>query len=84
MICGRSAATKEGRRGKSAKNMNANTDKDEWDSMTYEEKNRQLYLRQKRLLASFLARGAITKAQYEKSLRDLTAKMIGARDPDGQ
>ena len=40
-----------------------------------EEKKKELYLRQKELLDTFLSRGAITKAQYEKSLGDLTRKM---------
>ena len=40
-----------------------------------EEKNRLLFLRQKRLLDMFLERNAISKAQYEKSLHDLTSKM---------
>ena len=40
-----------------------------------EDKKRQLYLRQKATLDAFLARGAITRAQYEKSLGDMTAKM---------
>jgi hypothetical protein len=34
-----------------------------------------LYLRQKALLDTFLGNGAITRAQYEKSLGDLTEKM---------
>lgn len=46
-----------------------------WETMTHEEKNHQLYLRQKELLASFLERGAISQMQYEKSLHDLTEKM---------
>ncbi|MBO4885155.1 MAG: hypothetical protein IKS52_00020 [Clostridia bacterium] len=46
-----------------------------WDSLSYEEKNRALYERQKRMLEAFLERGAISKAQFEKSLRDLTEKM---------
>ena len=40
-----------------------------------EEKKRQLYLRQKALLDQFLKTGAISQAQYEKSLGDLTEKM---------
>lgn len=36
---------------------------------------RKLYLDQKRTLDTFLANGAITKAQYDKSLGDLTVKM---------
>ena len=39
------------------------------------EKREQLYLRQKELLDTFLAHRAISPAQYEKSLGDLTAKM---------
>ena len=39
------------------------------------EKKRQLYLRQKALLDIFLGNGAITRAQYDKSLGDLTVKM---------
>ena len=40
-----------------------------------EEKKTQLYLRQKQLLDTFLEHGTITRAQYEKSLGDLTEKM---------
>ena len=39
------------------------------------EKKRELYLRQKRLLDTFLEHGAISKAQYDKSFGDLTEKM---------
>ena len=45
------------------------------DQMTAEEKKRDLYLRQKELLDTFLEHGAISRAQYEKSLGDLTVKM---------
>lgn len=45
------------------------------EQMTPEEKKIQLYLQQKRLLDSFLARNAISRAQYNKSLGDLTEKM---------
>lgn len=57
--------------------MNINDDEVEtiWDSMTYEQKNHQLYLKQKDLLDTFLAHGAITQAQHDKSLHDLTEKM---------
>ena len=48
--------------------------------MTAEEKKRDLYLRQKQLLDTFLEHGAISQAQYEKSLGDLTVKM--GIDPD--
>lgn len=50
-------------------------EKREWKTLTYEEKNRLLFLRQKRLLDMFLERNAISKAQYEKSFYDLTSKM---------
>jgi hypothetical protein len=43
--------------------------------MIAEEKKRDLYLRQKQLLDTFLERGAISRAQYDKSLGDLTVKM---------
>ena len=44
-------------------------------TMTAEEKKRDLYLRQKELLDTFLEHGAISRAQYDKSLGDLTMKM---------
>jgi len=46
-----------------------------WDSLSPSEKKRQLYENQKRLLDEFLAHGAISRAQYDKSLGDLTEKM---------
>ena len=42
------------------------------ESMTAEEKWCDLYLRQKELLDTFLEHGAISRAQYDKSLGDLT------------
>ena len=53
----------------------------EKESMTAEEKKRCLYLRQKELLDTFLEHGAISRAQYDKSLGDLTVKM--GMEPDG-
>lgn len=47
----------------------------EWEQLTPEEKKQQLYLNQKKTLETFLARGAISKAQFDKSLGDLTEKM---------
>ena len=47
----------------------------EWENLTPEEKKRRLYERQKVTLDTFLAHGTIGKAQYDKSLGDLTAKM---------
>ena len=46
-----------------------------WDSLSYAEENRVLFERQKKMLEGFLERNAISKAQYEKSLHDLTEKM---------
>ena len=45
------------------------------ETLTYEEKRKKLYYDQKKLLDTFLEHGAITRAQYEKSLGDLTEKM---------
>lgn len=47
----------------------------EWSNLTPDEKKMQLFLSQKATLDSFLERGAITKAQYDKSFGDLKAKM---------
>ena len=44
-------------------------------SLSHEEKNHQLFLKQKTMLAIFLERGAITQAQHYKSLHDLREKM---------
>ena len=46
-----------------------------WDSLSYEEKNKLLFERQKQMLEEFLERNAISKEQYEKSLHDLMEKM---------
>lgn len=43
--------------------------------LTAAEKKRQLYLRQKKLLETYLKTGAISKDQYDKSLHDMTEKM---------
>ena len=40
-----------------------------------EEKKKQLFFEQKKLLDTFLSNGAITKAQYDKSLNGLREKM---------
>ena len=45
------------------------------DQLSYQEKNHQLYIRQKDMLALFLQKRAISQEQYEKSLNDLTEKM---------
>ena len=46
-----------------------------WELMTPEQKKKQLFLNQKELLDKFLARHAISQAQYDKSLTDMTRKM---------
>jgi len=51
------------------------TNIEDWDSLSYEEKNRRLYLQQKELLATLLEHKAISKEQYKKSLHDLSEKM---------
>ena len=56
-------------------------DQPEQRSMTAEEKKQDLYWRQKQLLDIFLENGAISRAQYDKSLGDLTAKMGIDRAP---
>ena len=43
--------------------------------MTPEEKKHYLFLNQKKTLDLFLERGAISQAQYNKSLGDLRVKM---------
>ena len=47
----------------------------EYSQLTAEEKKIRLYISQKKLLDDFLERNAISKAQYDKSLGDLTEKM---------
>ena len=51
------------------------TENKNWSALSYEEKNHQLFLKQKALLDGFLERGAISKAQHDKSLHDLIEKM---------
>ena len=50
-------------------------EQNEWESLSPEEKRVQFYLKQKAMLEAFLERGAISKAQFDKSLGDLTEKM---------
>ena len=47
----------------------------DWDKLTHEQKNHQLYLKQKQMLDMFLEHRAISQAQHDKSLHDLTEKM---------
>ena len=60
-------------------------DKELWNGLTHEQKNHALYLREKELLDLFLAHRAITRAQHDKSLHDLTEKMgeHAAAQPQG-
>lgn len=47
----------------------------EWEKLSPEQKKKQLYLNQKKLLDTFLEHHAISQEQYEKSLGDLTTKI---------
>lgn len=55
--------------------MDYSKENQKWDSLSYVEKNHQLYLKQKALLDQFLEKGAISQAQHDKSLHDLIEKM---------
>lgn len=46
-----------------------------WETLSPEEKKKELFLRQKRTLDLFLERHAISQSQYDKSLGDLRDKM---------
>ena len=46
----------------------------DWEKLNYNEKNYELFLKQTILLKEFLERGAISQAQYDKSLHDLIEK----------
>lgn len=47
----------------------------DWTKLSPEEKKKQLFLKQKKLLDTFLEKNAISKNQYDKSLGDLRDKM---------
>ena len=51
------------------------TQTDTENRQSHEEQLKDLFLKQKHTLDLFLERGAISQAQYEKSLGDLTRKM---------
>ena len=55
--------------------MDYSKENQNWYSLSYVEKNHQLYLKQKALLDQFLEKGAISQAQHDKSLHDLIEKM---------
>ena len=46
----------------------------EWEQLSYKDKNHELFIKQAALLKQFLERGAISQAQYDKSLHDLMEK----------
>ena len=55
--------------------MDVSIEDEKWSAMSHEQKNHELYLRQKALLDEFLEKGAISQQQHDKSLHDLTEKM---------
>ena len=55
--------------------MQTENNSDVWSQLTHEQKNHELYLKQKALLDQFLSTGAISQAQHDKSLHDLQRKM---------
>lgn len=55
--------------------LKVNTRNAAWETMSHEERNHQLYLKQKSMLDMFLAHGAISREQHDRSLHDLTEKM---------
>ena len=52
-----------------------NPDNSQWATLSPAEKKQELFRRQKDLLDTFLATGAISKAQHDKSLKCLIEKM---------
>lgn len=48
----------------------------DWQSLSPDEKKKQLFIRQKELLDMFLERNAISQQQHDKSLGDLKEKMF--------
>lgn len=55
--------------------MDYDRDTIDWLSLSPEEQKKQLFLKQKALLDAFLERNAISKENYEESLRGLKEKM---------
>ena len=53
---------------------NVRKEEKNWEELSYEEKNEQLFQNEKQLLEMFRARGAISQRQYDKSLHDLIEK----------
>ena len=46
-----------------------------WETLSHDEKNYQLFLKQKAMLEQFLSTGAITQEQFDKSFGDMKEKM---------
>lgn len=49
--------------------------KKQWETLSPEERKKELFIRQKHTLDLFLERHAISQNQYDKSLGDLRDKM---------
>ena len=47
----------------------------DWETLSYEEKNRRLFRQQVELLKTFLEHHAISREHYNKSYNDLVVKM---------
>lgn len=61
--------------------MAAKESKEAYFSGAPSEQKHLLFLKQKALLDTFLAHGAITQAQHDKSLHDLSVKMGETGEP---
>lgn len=55
--------------------MENKTGENRWDTLTYDQKNRLLFEKEEALLKQFLEKGAISKEQYDKGLRELEEKL---------
>lgn len=53
-----------------------------WETLSPEEKKKQLFLNQKKLLDTFLEKNAISKAQYDKSLTGKVMLMASFNNTD--
>lgn len=55
--------------------MSFSEDEIDWSNLTDDEKKKQLFIKQKKMLNQFLETGAISKNQYDTSLNGLITKM---------
>lgn len=53
-----------------------------WETLSPEEKKKQLFLNQKKLLDTFLEKNAISKTQYDKSLTGKVMLMASFNNTD--